>query len=72
MHQWLFSGGIRTKIGACSYFVTFEYECLSAFLIWGGTKKIIAIQGGETPLEVARKKGHMAVVEILLMAWSDA
>jgi hypothetical protein len=47
-----FSGGIRAKIETCSYFVTFEYERSSYFLIWAATKKITA--GGGTSV---RPKG---------------
>jgi hypothetical protein len=35
-----FSGGIRTKIGTGSYFVTFEYDRSSFSLLWAATKKI--------------------------------
>jgi hypothetical protein len=40
-----FSGGIRTKIGTFSYFVTFELECLSYSLIWATTKKTLDDDG---------------------------
>jgi hypothetical protein len=30
---------IGTKVGACLYFVTFEYEWSSYSLVWAGTKK---------------------------------
>jgi hypothetical protein len=32
-----YSHGIRTKIGTCSYFTTFQLECSSDFLIWAAT-----------------------------------
>jgi hypothetical protein len=38
-----FSGGIRTKLGTCSYFVTFEYEYSPYLLIWAATKSTTAL-----------------------------
>jgi hypothetical protein len=38
-HQCIFSGGIRTNKGICSYYESFEYDWSSYFLILAATKK---------------------------------
>jgi hypothetical protein len=38
------SGGIRTIIGRCSYYDTFEWEWLSYSLIWAAPTKYTVVQ----------------------------